>query len=586
MKIIKLQIISAILLLTAGAFTVNATAPANDNLANAVTLSGTTGTTGGTTVDATQENGEYSHGLSNSDMVYKTVWFEWTAAQTKPVVFEITAADFDSSMAVYTGSAHPLVSLARNNDTVGTRPRIELLAQSGTTYKIVVGVYNNPNTAGGNFTLGWTQNDSPTNDNFAQALNLENSSGFVAATNQNAAGEAQEPVFGDGKTVWFKFTNTSPNDFSLTFATRKSGNPSFDTSLAVYTGAAVNSLTAVVKNDNLPAMLKSGVTFLAKSGVTYRIAVDTRNQSVEGNILLSWEITKARYYTDFGTKIGTGGEINYDEGADITVYRPSTGIWYSLDSSNGAFSAFQFGLNGDTPVPADYDGDGRTDYAVTRNTGGAKIWYIRNSFNEDYTIVQWGLSGDKAVPGDYDADGRVDIAVFRPANNVWYILRSSDGQFFIKEFGLPGDVPVLGDFKGTPPGADLAVFRPSNGTWYIFDGTNTIFAPFGSNGDKPVPSDYDFDGKTDLAVFRPSGGVWYYLQSTNNEVKAVQWGLAGDIPMVGDFDNNSNDKDDFAVYRPGDKTWYILKSEGFVTEYREFGLSDDIPVSSLANLMQ
>ncbi len=586
MKIIKLQFISAVLILTAGIFAANAAAPANDNLANAVTLSGASGTTTGTTIEATQENGEYSHGMSNSDFVYKTVWFQWTATASKPVVFEITAAGFDSSMAVYTGSVHPLSSLTRNNDTVGTRPRIELMAVSGTIYNIVVGVYNNPNAAGGSFTLQWTQNDTPTNNNFAQPMNLPNSSGIIAVTNQNATNEAQEPPFGDGKTVWFNFTNTTSNDFSITLTTRKSGNPSFDTTLAVYTGAGLNSLSTVVKNDNLPAMLKSGVIFLAKSGITYRIAVDTQNQSVEGNILLSWEITKPSYSTDFGTKIGNSGEINYDEAADITVFRPSDGVWYSLDSANNAFNAFQFGLNGDTPVAADYDGDGRTDYAVTRNAGGLKIWYIRNSFDETYKTVQWGLSGDKAVPGDYDADGRMDIAVFRPSNNVWYIWRSSDSQFLIKEFGLTGDIPVLGDFKGTPVGTDIAVFRPSNGTWYIFDGTNTIFAPFGLSGDKPVPSDYDDDGKTDLAVYRPANGTWYYLQSRNNQFSSVQWGLAGDIPMIGDYDNNSNDKDDFVVFRPTDSTWYVLRSEGFVAEFTQFGLSGDIPAASLANLMQ
>jgi len=576
----KIILILTLCILASAAQT-NAAPPANDNLANASVLSGASGTTSATTSEATTETGESYHTTSDYIKVHKTVWFSWTATQTKPAVFEVTSSSFDAAMDVETGNAYPIDSLNVNNDAIGNRPRIEFMAVIGTTYKIAVGVYSDPNAAGGSFTMQWTQTDTPANNNFAQGLNLQTPSGAVALTNQNATSEPQEPNFGNGNTVWVNFTNTTPNDFSVSFNTAFNNDPSFDTTLAVYTGAALSSLLTVVKNDNMPAQLKSQTIFLAKSGVTYHIAVDSKASTAAGNICLSWFITKPKYYTDFGTKIGAGGEVYYDESADITVFRPSDGVWYSLDSSNDSFNAFQFGLNGDKPVPSDFDGDGMTDYAVTRSESGLKVWYIRNSFDGSYRTVQWGLSTDKEVPGDYDADGRTDLAVFRPSNNIWYIWRSSDHQFFIKEFGLNGDIPVLGDFKGTPDGTDLAVFRPSNGTWYIFDGTNTIFAPFGQNGDKPVPADYDADGKTDLAVFRASESTWFARRSSNGDFLKVLWGLPGDIPMVGDYDNNTNDPADFVVFRPSDSTWYVLKSEGFVTSYTNFGLSGDIPASSV-----
>ncbi|MBS1797173.1 MAG: hypothetical protein JSS81_25320 [Acidobacteria bacterium] len=558
-----------------------AAAPANDNLANAATISGASGSTTGTTAEATRETGEYTHTASGSIQVYNTVWYQWTAPASGPVAVTATAGGFDASMAVYTGSAFPLETETINNDTTGTNPRVEFATTAGTTYRIVVGVYEDPNSAGGQFTLQWAQSSAPTNDNFAQAASLTGRSGSVAAANQNATSEPQEPIFGNGNSVWFSYTNQTGTDFSVTFTTANTFSANVDTNLAVYTGTSPAALSTVVKSTHLPTTLKSRTTFLARAGTVYRIAVDAGPSTVPGSIVLSWDVTKPTFYTDFATTVGSGGEIYYDEAADITVFRPSNGVWYSLDSRDGTFRAFQFGVNGDTPAPADYDGDGRTDYAVARSAGGLKTWYIRNSFDGSYRIVQWGIAEDRLVPGDYDDDGRADLGVFRPSTGVWYILRSSDGQLTIRQFGLTGDVPVLGDFKGTGDGTDIAVFRPSNGTWYIFDGVNTIFAPFGASGDKPVPADYDLDGRTDLAVYRPSNGTWYYLASRSDQFAAVQWGLPGDVPMPGDYDNNSNDLADFTVFRPSDNTWYVLRSEGTVTQFTKFGASGDIPVSSM-----
>jgi hypothetical protein len=270
MKISNFLIIKFIFIFVLGgsASAIQAAPPANDNLANAEILSGISGMTNGTVIDATKEAGEFSHAMSNAVTVHRTVWFEWTATENKPVVFEVTESGFDASIAVYTGSNFPLSYRTLNNDTFGTRPRIELMAESGTTYKIVIGIYNSETVANGTFSLQWMQNERPTNDDFLQGMNLENSSGSVAATNLNATSVLQEPVFGSGKSVWFNFTNSAPNDFSVTFSTLNSRNPFFNSTLSVFTGSVFNQLTTVVLNDNVSATGKSRVTFLAKAGVT------------------------------------------------------------------------------------------------------------------------------------------------------------------------------------------------------------------------------------------------------------------------------------------------------------------------------
>ncbi|HMH50494.1 MAG TPA: FG-GAP-like repeat-containing protein [Candidatus Acidoferrum sp.] len=259
-----------------------------------------------------------------------------------------------------------------------------------------------------------------------------------------------------------------------------------------------------------------------------------------------------------------------DGKTDFAVYRPATGEWFVFGTRSG-FRTLVFGSPsvlglGDTPVPADYDGDGIADLAVYRKATGE--WFVFGSRSGFRTLVfgspaAAGLN-DFPAPADFDGDGIADLAVYRQATGEWFVFGTRSG-FRTLVFGSPavlglGDTPVQADYDGDGL-ADLAVYRKATGEWFVF-GTRTGFRTllFGSPaasglGDIPVPGDYDGDGSADLAIRRSADGNWFIFQSRDG-FRQQLWGSPTDIPAPGDYDGNH--RTDITVWRPSNGAWLIL----------------------------
>ncbi len=269
-----------------------------------------------------------------------------------------------------------------------------------------------------------------------------------------------------------------------------------------------------------------------------------------------------RYFVEMG---GPAGDNSDFIGIDTFSYTPG-----------------MVAMPGDAPV--DFDGDGKTDWVVTRNTGGGAagqltwFWNI-NGAATPTAASAWGLNTDVLTPADFDGDQKDDIAIWRPGAATvaaFYILNSATMTARVEPFGQTGDNPTVVNNYGGTAADDLAVWRESNGTWYYRTVANgpVTFVPWGASGDFVAPGDYDGDGTADFGVQRGVAGAGqFWIRLSTGVVQPVTtFGFSTDFVITADFDGDS--KTDIAVYRSG--TWYWRPSSGGADQQTTFGIAGDV----------
>jgi hypothetical protein len=240
--------------------------PANDDFANAQSISGASATLNATNVGATRESSEPDHLPATSESLGEnTVWYNWTALSSGQVTIDTCTSSFDTTLAVYTGSALSTVSQVGSDDDSCDTPnangsRLSFNATAGQTYRIAVGGYLSDSE--GTFTFQLVTADTTAPKVMSTAPG-NNTAGKAPGVNVTATfSEAMDAVTTDGDPSTINGT---------TFKLMKSGT--------------TTAIAAVVSYDSTANKATLNPNANLRLGTKYKAVVTTGAQDVAGNRL-------------------------------------------------------------------------------------------------------------------------------------------------------------------------------------------------------------------------------------------------------------------------------------------------------------
>jgi Tol biopolymer transport system component len=249
-------------------------------------------------------------------------------------------------------------------------------------------------------------------------------------------------------------------------------------------------------------------------------------------------------------------------------------------SEGGRYIAFESAAR--NLVPADDNpyidafvherGLGKTTWVSASSIGGEGDGHsnqvVVSADGQFLAFTSWAAN---LVP--YDTNLRSDVFVYRQT-----LLPTATATVSPSQTPLPTATPVIDKDRDT-----TGVFRPSNGLLYLKNSNDTGIADlalnYGLPGDYPVVGDWDGNGTVTIGVYRNG---YFYLKNSNTlgfaEV-VFPFGQLGDQPIAGDW--NGDGVDTIGVYRTSTGQFLLrnLNSDGLAAKSFYLGNVGDVGIA-------
>jgi hypothetical protein len=461
--------------------------PANDNFANAVVLTGSDITAGGTNALATKETGEPNHGGNPGG---KSVWWNWTAPASGDVTVDTSGSNFATLLGVYTGiSVNTLTPVTPNGarEPKIANSAITFAATAGTIYRIAVDGLDGSSgniqlsltltasqMAGPSVIASWNFNATPYPNPLAATIgsgSIDFSGWGGAVTNfGGVSGQALalQGTAGNGTYIEIDFSMAGYSGLNVTFSTRgtatgyNSGTWSWSANGGPFTtlpgvNTATTSTTFVARTVDF-----AGVSALNNaSAVRLRYTLSGATGSAPNNRIDDLAINATAVPT---VTVSADDPDGYEEGAQPARVTVSSSI-----AAGAGGLAVQFQLGGSAAVP----GAPRADYSLGGNSGASTITIPAGATSATLSLMP--VADDN--PTEFD-----ETAVVTLQSGVGYFIGTPGAATITIHDDTPYNSTWASQFPGfsgpsAAPNVDLEGDGISNFAEFAFNGDPTRSDP-------------------------------------------------------------------------------------------------------------
>lgn len=454
--------------------------PPNDLFADRVPLTGAAVAATGASHGAGAEPGEPAHA---GYPARRSVWWTWTAPAAGQATIDTIGSDFDTLLAVYTGSTlQTLVEVASDDQSGGANTsRVVFGVAAGAVFQIAVDGWSGQ-TGAVQLHIALS-GGAPPNDRFADRLVLAGETVTATGTSTNASAETGEPAhagYRARRSVWWTWTAPGPGIVTLDTA-----ESSFDTVLAVYTGASLPTLAPLAANDDgIPGTRASRVQFYVSGATVCQIAVDGYGGE-SGAVSLHLVFSAASPNDNFVNRaVLTGASVSVaggNVGATAEANEPRHYLYPAVSSVWWTWTAPAGGTVTITTAGSSFD----TVLAVYRGMSLAALMPVVSNDDAGGALtsqVSFYATADTvfqiAVDGYAGAQGRIELALTQTPSTVLY---STDFEDFPSGIGALDSYDGWRSTDAEASGTSGVFFSGSQVAWLGFNRTDAravyVFRP-------------------------------------------------------------------------------------------------------------